>query len=204
MLNDFDFDPQLQLCTSRKCGGATASKAGVNNMSASNSSGQGLIWPAFVPTPERHIEVVRIGRDAVGFPSRHLPWRALRRLSVHVFTYDIVRRDVPVGVDIAAGAVVIVFAAVGAAAVPAGDPWWRLAVMAAAVGTFAALTADRLAAVAVLVLGWLVMNGFLVDKYGLLEWHGPVDLARLLILAGAAALGLALGRRHRDRSQTKE
>jgi hypothetical protein len=108
-------------------------------------------------------------------------------------THDLLRRDLPVGVDIAGGAAVIVFAAISAAAVPAADPWWRVAVMAAAVGGFAAFSGDRLASVAVVLLAWLVMNGFLVDRYGQLEWHGSADLARVLVLAGSAVLGLVVG-----------
>jgi hypothetical protein len=108
-------------------------------------------------------------------------------------THELLRRDLPVGIDIAGGAAVIVFAAIGAAAVPAADPWWRLAVMAVAVGGFAALSGDRLASFAVVLLAWLVVNGFLVDRYGQLSWHGSADLARLLVLAGSAFLGLVAG-----------
>jgi hypothetical protein len=110
-----------------------------------------------------------------------------------VSSHDLLRRDLPVGVDIAGGAAVIVFAAIGAAAVPPADPGWRLAVMAAAVGGFAALSGDRLASAAVVLLAWLVVNGFLVDRYGQLEWHGSADLARVLVLAGSAVLGLLVG-----------
>jgi hypothetical protein len=121
-----------------------------------------------------------------------------------VLTHDDSQFDVPVGVDIAGGAALIVFAALGAAAVPASDPWWRLAVMAAAVGAFTALTGDRLASAAVVILAWLVANGFLVDQYGQLEWHGPADLVRLLLLSGAAAGGLLAGRRQIPGIKTKE
>jgi hypothetical protein len=101
---------------------------------------------------------------------------------------------VPVGVDIAGGAAAVVLAALGAAAVPAAYGWWRVAVIGVVVAVFAAVTADARAAGAVVVLAWLVVNGFLVDRYGQLSWHGAVDLGRLLVIAACAGLGLLLGR----------
>ena len=103
-------------------------------------------------------------------------------------------REVPVGVDIAGGAAAVVLAALGASGVPATDGWWRVAVIGAVVAVFAAVTTDARAAVAVVVLAWLVVNGFLIDRYGQLGWHGDVDLGRLLVLAASAGLGLLLGR----------
>jgi hypothetical protein len=100
----------------------------------------------------------------------------------------------PVGVNIAYGAVVVVFAALGAAAIPSGDTGWRLIVVAAAVGLFAALTVDWRAAVFIAGLAWLVVDGFLVDQYGQLSWHGPADLVRLVVLVATAGLGVVLGR----------
>jgi K+-sensing histidine kinase KdpD len=53
------------------------------------------------------------------------------------------------------------------------------------------------AAVVVAVLGWLILNGFLVDQFGTLRWHGEVDAARLAVLIIAAAAGCLLHARGR-------
>ena len=41
--------------------------------------------------------------------------------------------------------------------------------------------------------GVLLFDGFVVDHYGELAWHGDPDLVRLAVLAGGALLGLAAG-----------
>jgi hypothetical protein len=35
-------------------------------------------------------------------------------------------------------------------------------------------------------IGWLMLNGFVVNGLGELSWHGPADLGRLLFLAAVA------------------
>ena len=99
----------------------------------------------------------------------------------------------PVGINLAAGTAMVVAAALVAAAISTTYAGWRFAVVALAVGLFAALTLDRLALVGVAVLGWLVVNGFLVDRLGELSWHGSADLYRMLLLVVAGAFGLAVG-----------
>jgi hypothetical protein len=69
----------------------------------------------------------------------------------------------------------------------------RLPVVAATTGLFGAVALDVASLAGVTVIAWLLVNGFLVDQLGVLAWHGPADLERLGVLAGAGAIGLAVG-----------
>lgn len=104
----------------------------------------------------------------------------------------------PVGINLAAGTGMVIAAALLAAPIPFAHTGWRFAVVALAVGLFAALTLDQLALAAVALLGWLVVNGFLVDRFGELSWHGSADLYRMLLLVVAGAFGLAAGEAYRQ------
>jgi hypothetical protein len=99
----------------------------------------------------------------------------------------------PAGINLAAGTAMVIAAALVAALIPTAHTGWRFAVVAVAVGMFAALTLDQLALAGVALLGWLVVNGFLVDRLGELSWHGSPDLYRLLLLVVSGAFGLAVG-----------
>lgn len=99
----------------------------------------------------------------------------------------------PVGINLAAGTAMVVAAALLAAPIPTTDTGLRFAVVALAVGLFAALTLDQLALAGVALLGWLVVNGFLIDRFGELSWHGSPDLYRMLLLLVSGAFGLAVG-----------
>jgi len=99
----------------------------------------------------------------------------------------------PTGFAIGAGAVGLVGAAIIAAAIPVADADWRFAVIAIAVGLFAAIFLDQLALGGIAVLAFLISNGFLEDRFGQLAWHGSGDLWRLLLLVTAGAVGLAVG-----------
>jgi MFS family permease len=99
----------------------------------------------------------------------------------------------PVGINLAAGTAMVIAAALVAAPIPTTHTGWRFAVVAVAVGSFAALTLDQLVLAGVALLGWLVVNGFLVDRLGELSWHGSPDLYRMLLLLVAGAFGLAVG-----------
>jgi hypothetical protein len=103
------------------------------------------------------------------------------------------RAGTPVGIDVAAGAVLVVVAGLVAAAVPAAGGPARLVVLAVAVGLFAALAVDPVALAVVVLLACLVDNGFLVDRQGQLDWHGWPDVYRIGSLVAAAGLGLAVG-----------
>jgi hypothetical protein len=96
----------------------------------------------------------------------------------------------PAGIAVAGGAAVIVGTALAAALVRPEDEVLRVALMAIALAVFAATSARPIVMVALVPLSWLVVNGFLVDRYGVLAWHGRADLYRLLALATAAGAGL--------------
>jgi hypothetical protein len=99
----------------------------------------------------------------------------------------------PAGINVGIGTVVVVGAAVVAAMIPAADAGWRFGAVAAAVGLFAAVSLDQRALGPVVGLGWLVVNGFLINRLGELSWHGSVDVLRLMLLVVAGTAGLALG-----------
>lgn len=72
--------------------------------------------------------------------------------------------------------------------------------LAVAVGGFAAVAGDMLAALATAVIGWLILNGMLIDQHAVLHWHGTADVVRLAVLGGAALAGTVcawLARLHR-------
>jgi hypothetical protein len=91
------------------------------------------------------------------------------------------------------GAVVVTVATMGAATIPATHDGWRFGVVTVVLGVFAALVPDRLAVAWAGALAWLLVNGFLVDRFGELSWHGRGDLYRALMLVAAAAVGLVSG-----------
>jgi len=41
-------------------------------------------------------------------------------------------------------------------------------------------------------LGWLMLNGFVVNQYGALSWHGNSDVINLAVLVGVAVLTAAV------------
>jgi hypothetical protein len=94
-----------------------------------------------------------------------------------------------------AGGVMTIVAACSVASwiFPQPEEGARLAVVALAVGGFAAAVRAVLSVVAVPGLAWVFFLGFLVDQQGELRWHGAVDLLRLGVLVGASLLGSAVG-----------
>jgi hypothetical protein len=96
----------------------------------------------------------------------------------------------PSGLKLGAGTAAVVAAVLVAAALPKPG---RLAVVATTTGLFGAIAVDIASLVGVTVIAWLLVNGFLVDQLGVLAWHGPADLERLGVLAGAGAIGLSVG-----------
>jgi MFS family permease len=103
----------------------------------------------------------------------------------------------PVGIRIGAGATAMVVAGLIAALVPASQPAARAAVVGIGVGVFAAITVDQLATAAVALIGFLIVNGFLEDRYGTLAWHGYADLWRAIGFAVAGVLGYTAGQAYR-------
>ncbi len=102
---------------------------------------------------------------------------------------------IPTGISIGVGSLVVVVAALIAAAIPAAHTAWRFALVAVAVSLFAAIIRGWRATAAVVVLAWLVADGFLVNRMGELSWHGSPDLARSVLLVLAGGAGLLLGSR---------
>jgi hypothetical protein len=89
------------------------------------------------------------------------------------------------------GALVVVVAGLIAAASPGA---WRLGIVTAAVAVFAAVADDLMALLVTVVLAWLVVNGFMVDRFGVLSWHGLPDIYRAAMIVVAGALGQVVGR----------
>jgi hypothetical protein len=104
----------------------------------------------------------------------------------------------PVGINLAGGALTLVVVALGAGTLPASAPWWRFAALAAAVGGFAAVTLDEVALAGVVLVGWLIANGFQENRLGELSWHGSPDLWRVMVLVVSGASGLAVGEAFRQ------
>jgi hypothetical protein len=106
-----------------------------------------------------------------------------------------------VGIEIGVGAVTIVAAGCVAALVPPSQAGVRLAVVAVALGAFAAVARDGRAVGGTAMLSWLVVDGFLVDRSGELSWHGATDLRRIGLLAAGAGLGAGYRGLRRARSR---
>jgi hypothetical protein len=110
----------------------------------------------------------------------------------------------PVGINVAVGAVTISVAMAAAASVPVTDPQWRCAVVALAVGLFAMGTSDGRAVALIVLPAWMVMNGFLIHHQGELSWQGWADLDRVLVLATAGGIGLAVAAANRELQEHRE
>jgi len=93
-----------------------------------------------------------------------------------------------IGIGLAIGVVAVVGATIGAAALTAGVPG-RLAVIALVAGAVAAWVDDARAAVATAGVGFLLFDGFLVNRYGDLSWHGRTSLWQVAVLAVALGVG---------------
>lgn len=111
----------------------------------------------------------------------------------------------PTGLTLAAGSAAVVATALSAAALTApSDLVARLVAMALCVAAVGAFGGDLLAALATAGIAWSVLDGFLVNRLGVLTWHGAADIVRLGVLAGMAlagwlgALSYRLARHRRD------
>lgn len=100
----------------------------------------------------------------------------------------------PFGVNLAVGAAAMVAATAAAALLfPAAGESARLVVVCLAVGGYAALVADTRASLATAALGFLLFDGFLVNRDGELSWDGRTTSWHLV--AFVLATGLGLGQR---------
>jgi hypothetical protein len=104
----------------------------------------------------------------------------------------------PTGIAVAVGAVALVAAAV--AATSARTPGPRLGLLVLTVAVFAALTGNVRAASAVAALAWPIGNGFLVNRFGELSWHGRLDGWFVIGLLSAVSVGILAARRRRPRA----
>jgi hypothetical protein len=105
-----------------------------------------------------------------------------------------------VGLQVGAGALAILLATMIGAGLPTATGLWRAVPVAVAVLTFALFGVDAAAVASTAVLGYLLVIGFLVNRFGELSWHGAPDVGRIALIGGAAAAGFAVGimrRRHR-------
>jgi hypothetical protein len=102
-----------------------------------------------------------------------------------------------VGLTIAGGVTALVGAALATSLTPSRDSMLRVGLVAVALAAFAAYTGEPLAMAALVPLAWLIVNGFLVDRYGELAWHGWADVYRAVVLAAASVVGLAVFARRR-------
>lgn len=101
--------------------------------------------------------------------------------------------DTPSGISAAVGALVVVVCCVAPPHLDAAGVTARLAVLALGLAAFSAAVVDVVATVATVGVAALLFDGFVLDRYGELAWHGEVDALRLAVLVGAALLGLAAG-----------
>lgn len=98
----------------------------------------------------------------------------------------------PFGVNLALGAVAMVGVTL-LAGVCTTSPVGRLLLVTAAAGVFAAKVADTRASLLTALIGFLLFDGFLVNRYGELTWDGTATAWNLMVFA--VAVGLGLGQR---------
>ncbi|WP_157546810.1 hypothetical protein [Hamadaea tsunoensis] len=101
--------------------------------------------------------------------------------------------EVPGGILVGAGALVIIVAGFVASAIPQSAGNLRYGVLVAAVLGFAALCRRWSVAIAVAGIGFLVFDGFLVNQLGVLSWHGWADAGRIAALGAALIFGRLAG-----------
>jgi hypothetical protein len=95
--------------------------------------------------------------------------------------------------NVAVGMVAVVAAMMLAAVLPASAGAWRLVPVAVVLFLIGALTVDPAAVVFVATVAYLLVIGFLVNRYGVLTWHGMPDIYRLFVIAVSAGAGLLVG-----------
>lgn len=115
----------------------------------------------------------------------------------------------PRGIAIGAGALfligtAIVVAVATRAAVPTHAVVPRAIAMCVAVGLFAVVADDGVAALTVAGLAWLITDGFLLNQFGVLTWQGSVDVGLTLGLLGGASLGTAIAEARRELAERRE
>ena len=102
-------------------------------------------------------------------------------------------RDVPLGINAALGAVVVVVLYGVPSSVTGPEIDARLAVIAVGLAVLAAAVADVAAVTISVGIAFLLFDGFVEGDQGALVWHGRTDLVRLGVLCLGAAVGLVIG-----------
>ncbi|MEU8006151.1 hypothetical protein AB0B66_33755 [Catellatospora sp. NPDC049111] len=98
----------------------------------------------------------------------------------------------PFGIHLALGAVVVGVSTILVGAYVTEAPA-RLVLAAAVTGVFAAVVADTRASLLTGLLGFLLFDGFLVNRFGELSWDGVTTSWNLSVFG--VAVGLGLGQR---------
>lgn len=99
----------------------------------------------------------------------------------------------PLGINVAIGSLALIGATLVATALfPPDAVTGRLVVTAVAVGGYAVVVEDNRATLIVAGLGYLLFDGFLVNRQGGLTWDGMMSIWHLMVLSTAVGLGLGL------------
>jgi hypothetical protein len=99
----------------------------------------------------------------------------------------------PVGINVGVGMVAVLAAMMLAALLPGSAGAWRLVPVAVALFVIGAFTVDPAAVAFVATVAYLLVIGFLVNRFGVLTWHGAPDIYRLLVIVVSAGAGLVVG-----------
>jgi hypothetical protein len=100
---------------------------------------------------------------------------------------------VPFGINLAIAVVPTVVAVIASAAIPLAHPAWRLVPPCAVLLVAAAGTVDIVAGAVAGLVGFLLVDGFLVNRLGELSWHGMSDVDRATAIALCVGCGWVVG-----------
>ena len=139
--------------------------------------------------PPRHTGLIHTNMDQM--PTKEA---VVARMSGRMPRSERTRSDrTPVGIHLGAGMAAVLVALIVAGMIPASVGAGRLAPVAVALIVTGAYTVDPAAVAFVATVAHLLVIGFLVNRYGVLTWHGAPDMYRLLAIVVSAGAGLLLG-----------
>jgi hypothetical protein len=87
----------------------------------------------------------------------------------------------------------VVAAVMVAALLPVDAGGWRLVPIALVLVALGAYTVDPAAMALVATIAYLLGIGFLVNRLGIVSWHGTADLVRILVVTASSGVGLGIG-----------
>lgn len=99
----------------------------------------------------------------------------------------------PAGIEVGIATAGVLVAVIAGAVLPASAGDWRLAPAMVMLSGIGVRTVSVPALGFVALLAHFLVDGFLVNRSGDLSWTGSADTYRLLVVVGAAAVGLAIG-----------